>query len=376
MSSLLFSLGAAMATEGYRQYMADEEVKMKRCVRFAFERSGLFIKVKNGKSEMVDRAKFIEMVKMKNGWFMKYRLPVGITIDDVDKCKKIIEGATKSEMVAWTEDQILNMELYTEKIPKSIIFHDNMIKDLPELSFLLGFSRRGLEILDYNKVPNPHMFVAGTSGMGKSTAINVITIQLLQKPNVRLYMGDPKRVEFSHYRGAPNVKAVEVEPLRIKQMIVDVHEKMNKRAEFLEQEGFKKLSDYNRVKENKIPYIFIIIDEIADFAPDDYEFWDPMIEIGRKGRSNGIYLIVATQRPSADVFPPNFKSNLGLKLAFRTSTLSNSRVIIDTDAAFKLPMKAGRCIYDMGFQREIQVPEIKDNQLQAILKSLSDGHEA
>lgn len=382
-----FTIGAAIFAEGIRQYVRDPEVRIKRRTKLALDRAGILVRVKSqsGNSESIIRPKFKELVRMENGFYLQYLLPIGITEDDIDKSRKIIEGATSSEMVAWTEGQLLHMELYMRKIPSKIGFNDELLAEVSRypLALAVGYGRRGIEIIDYSKAPNPHMYIAGISGGGKSNALNAIILQLLHNDNVRLYLGDPKRVEFASYRGIRNVEAVEVEPIRITKMVVGLLEKMKDRERFFEQEGYKNIWQYNKSNpDKKLPFIFLILDEIADFDPkDDDRFWNPLIELGRKGRSAGVYIIAATQRPSADVLPPVFKSNLGLKLAFKTSTLSNSRVILDTDAAFKLPSIAGRAIIDNGYQRQVQVPLVTENQAKAILAKLRakgggevDGH--
>lgn len=334
-------------------------------LELAFERGNLSVKLDN-KTKL--SPKLLSKEETPYGWSMKYYLPIGLTIDEVDRAKKIIEGATKSEIEAWIDGQELNIEFYTKSIPKLIHYNEEFEqrgKEEIPLGIALGYGRRGIETINFKDYY--HISIGGMTRMGKSNLINIINCQLLQHPFVRFYGIDTKRVEFNVYEEQRNVARIAKDTIKGKQVAREVVKILHERENLLDEKGIKNVHAYNEIfNKEKLTYIFLAIDEYGDFVGDD-KFWSDISTIARKGGGFGIYLLLSTQRPSADVLPPVVKSNISLRIALKTSSISNSQIILDAPNAAKLPMIKGRSLVDKEGLRELQVPYISDDQIKLIL---------
>ncbi|MDR1013307.1 MAG: cell division protein FtsK [Lactobacillales bacterium] len=206
-----------------------------------------------------------------------------------------------------------------------------------------------IQVMDLEKMP--HILIAGSTGSGKSVAINGIISSILMKakPNeVKLMMIDPKMVELSIYNGIPHLLTpVVINPRKAAQALNKVVEEMERRYELFSQFNVRKISSYNGIvqKENvengenqpTMPLIVVIVDELADLmmiASKDVE--DAIIRLGQKARAAGIHMILATQRPSVDVISGLIKANVPSRIAFAVSSGTDSRTILDSNGAEKL----------------------------------------
>lgn len=314
-----------------------EKAQIARSLNLVFKRCNI------QKDDQRPRVKRI--VQRGEGWSVTVRLPVGISLKHIEKHREEIESATNSEMEIWTEGQILKMILYRLRIPESIEY-----TGWDGDGILIGYGRRGPEAIDLLREPNPHIMIGGASGMGKSNVLNLIIRQLENKKRFRLHLIDTKRVEFSRYEG--RVHTVAKDLLDAEKAVRQIVDEMKKKERLLEERGLTDVSmlDYPE-------YDVIVVDEFSDFA-DSERFWNDVDQIARKGRALGTFLVLATQRPSADVLPPAVKANLGIKIALRTTTESNSRVLIDCSDAFKLPYIRGRALLVTDRARQIQIPRV------------------
>lgn len=212
-------------------------------------------------------------------------------------------------------------------------------------TFGLGKDLYGQEyVCDIKELP--HMLIAGATGAGKSCCINSLIISLLYKASpeeVRLIMVDPKRVELSVYAGIPH--------LMLDEIICDVDKairalnwaiaEMQRRIEYLSQLRYRDIDEYNQNCEKegyeKMPRIVLIVDELADLmAQGKKAVEDAINRIARLARAVGIHLILATQRPSVDVVSGTIKNNLPSRVAFKVTSLPDSRTILDAGGAEKL----------------------------------------
>ena len=199
----------------------------------------------------------------------------------------------------------------------------------------------------------PHLLVAGTTGSGKSVCINSIIISLLMrnKPDeVKLVLVDPKKVELSMYNGVPHLLApVVTDPRKANIALKKIVTEMERRYDLFSESGTKNITSYNNYLEKKnknmdeagqvklLPYIVVIIDELADLmlvAAKEVE--DSIMRITQMARAAGIHLIVATQRPSTDVITGVVKANIPSRIAFAVSSSIDSRTILDLSGAEKL----------------------------------------
>lgn len=224
---------------------------------------------------------------------------------------------------------------------KSIISSETMINHKSRLAVALGYDVSGQPIIaDIAKMP--HLLMAGTTGSGKSVAINTFICSLLFRcspQELKLILVDPKRVELSGYNNIPHLLTpVIVDVDKILAALKWATSEMDRRYKLFAQVGVRNIEGYNEISGfQALPYIVIVVDELADlmiFAPVEVE--DTITRLAQMARATGIHLIIVTQRPSVDVITGLIKANIPARIAFNVSSMVDSRVIIDQPGAEKL----------------------------------------
>ena len=225
----------------------------------------------------------------------------------------------------------------------------------------------------------PHLLVAGATGSGKSVCINCIIASILMrcKPDqVKLVMVDPKKVELTMYNGIPHLLApVVTDPKKASIALKNIVAEMERRYDLFEHTKNKNITSYNKFCEThseyqKLPYIVVIIDELADLmlvAAKEVE--DSIMRITQMARAAGIHLIVATQRPSTDVITGVVKANIPSRISFAVSSSIDSRTILDATGAEKLLGKGDMLFLPMGENTpmRIQGAFVSEEELQGIV---------
>lgn len=228
------------------------------------------------------------------------------------------------------------------------------------LPFALGKDVSGASIVaDISKMP--HLLIAGATGSGKSVCINALILSILYNSGpdmVRLVLIDPKVVELSQYNGIPHLLIpVVTDSKKATNALNWAVEEMTKRYKIFAENSVRDIGGYNKkFKENKIPYIVIIIDELADLmmiAPNDVE--DAICRLAQVARAAGLHLIIATQRPSVDVITGVIKANIPSRIAFSVASQADSRTILDMGGAEKLLGKGDMLFYPVGASKPIRI---------------------
>ncbi|WP_085991659.1 DNA translocase FtsK [Oceanobacillus senegalensis] len=246
------------------------------------------------------------------------------------------------------------------------------------LTIALGLSIEGEpKITNIQKMP--HGLIAGATGSGKSVCINTMLVSLLYKAHhddVKILLIDPKMVELAPYNGIPHLVAPVITDVKAAtQSLKWAVNEMEDRYERFVQEGVRNIEGYNKkVKQQghfskKMPFIVIVIDELADLmmtSPQDVE--DSISRIAQKARACGIHLILATQRPSVDVITGLIKANIPTRIAFSVSSQVDSRTIIDTSGAEKLLGKGDMLFVENGAGKSIRLqgPFVSDDEIERI----------
>ncbi|OCB01032.1 DNA translocase FtsK [Clostridium beijerinckii] len=247
---------------------------------------------------------------------------------------------------------------------REVLENDEFIESKKKLAFALGKDISGKCVVgDLSKMP--HTLIAGATGSGKSVCINSLIISLLYKYNpeeVKLLMVDPKVVELNVYNGIPHLLIpVVTDPKKAAAALNWAVNEMTNRYKLFADSGVRNMESYNElfnkgIIEQKLPYIVIIVDELADLmmvCPNDVE--DYIGRLAQMARAAGMHLVIATQRPSVDVITGVIKANIPSRISFAVSSQIDSRTILDGSGAEKLLGKGDMLYYPVGESKPLRV---------------------
>lgn len=273
---------------------------------------------------------------------------------------------------------LLGIEVPNKKITmvtiREIIESEEFIEKRSRLTLGIGKDIAGKVIAD-SLEDMPHLLIGGTTGSGKSVCLNALVVSLLYKSDpsiLRIAMIDPKRVELTQYEGLPHLWApIVTDPELSVKLLRFLTKEMDNRYELFREGGVRNIQGYNQKnKEHPLPYIVVIVDELADLmmmSPKEIE--KLICRLAQMARATGIHIILATQRPSVDVITGLIKANFPSRIAFAVSSQADSRVILDMAGAEKLLGK-GDMLYSPVWAMKptrVQGAYVSDEEIERVL---------
>jgi S-DNA-T family DNA segregation ATPase FtsK/SpoIIIE len=299
------------------------------------------------------------------GYDLTLRLPEGLCLSDIEKHQEAIETNlnAKVELLPST-NQMMILKAFTKRL-KSLYKYENM--ETKGLTFPLGYSHKGL-IIHKMDDENPHMLVGGSSGSGKSVLLRVIITSIIQNKNSVLHLCDLKGgVEFAIFKRSKYVKTFAKNMSEAITQLLMLKEEMYRRLELFEEQKVVNLNEYNKKTKSNLPRHLLIIDELANITLESKDTTEILNELLRMARAVGIHIILATQRPSADVLPGTLKANISATVCFKTRNHVNSEILLDHKGAENLRGK-GHGIYQTSDELEFQGLYLEAKEAEELIK--------
>lgn len=295
----------------------------------------------------------------------EFYVQVGTRMSKVRNLKDEISAALRIpsvRVIAPTERGTVGIEVPNqerESIPMmQMLYSDEYMNTQMELPLVLG-RKVNNEVFMADLATMPHLLVAGATGMGKSVGLNVIISSLLNKKSpdeLKLVLIDPKQVELSVYETIakpyiahlPGLPAISTTVNEAQQTLNAVIRLMEDRYTILKDAGVRNIQDYNATTTERLPYYVVIIDEYGDLilSANDRSMEQSICRIAQKARAVGIHMIISTQRPDTKIVTGNIKANFPTRIAFRTTTGTDSRVILDRIGAERLTGRGDMLFFD------------------------------
>lgn len=315
----------------------------------------------------------VRMSKVRN---LKDEFTAALDASSVRVIAPIPERGTIGIEVPNAERKVVDM--------MEMLYSDEYMNTKMELPLVMGKTVNN-EVFMADLATMPHLLVAGATGMGKSVGLNVIITSLLNKrtpDELKLVLIDPKQVELSvykditkpflaHLKGYPSIIT---EPSQAKDTLDAVIRLMESRYSLLEQSGVRNLQEYNAIAEKKLPYIVVVIDEYGDLilSANDREIEKSICRIAQKARAVGIHMIISTQRPDTKIVTGSIKANFPTRIAFRTTTGTDSRVVLDRMGAERLTGKGDMLFFNGSPENvRVQCAYISTEQVSEMCKELN-----
>jgi S-DNA-T family DNA segregation ATPase FtsK/SpoIIIE len=262
---------------------------------------------------------------------------------------------------------------------KEILESDEYINNYYDIPFAIGKDIAGQNIIsDISGMP--HLLIAGATGSGKSVCVNSLILSVLFKltpDELKMILIDPKVVELNIYNGIPHLLVPVVTDVnKAAQALNWAVQEMSNRYDLFAKKNVRDIDSYNnKEKDDKLPKILIVIDELADLmAASPKEVEDSITRLAQLARAAGIHLVIATQRPSVDVITGTIKANIPTRIAFSVSSYVDSRTILDTSGAEKLLGKGDMLYSPVGYSKFIRIQGsfVSDDDVKKVIDFLKE----
>jgi len=300
----------------------------------------------------------------ETGWHMIFTLRPGTSFNTLKNQQEYFEDATGLNVEMSKKANFLHININTNEIPKKLPYSWNYSGNI-DLPIPVGLSKQGLEVLPLEE--SPHLLIAGVPGYGKSNFLHVLITSLL--PVARISIIDLKRLEFAYLKDYAALARTEEESLLLMQSI---EKGMEQRIRTLERAKVVKIQDYNKRAKEPLPFIVVVIDELAEIScTKTIRLID---RITRLARAVGISVVAATQRPSTKVLPGDTRAMFQARLCFQVADELNSRMVLGETCSLAayLPGIKGRAIYKFGMDtQEVQTMHLPVSQAKKLLKGVS-----
>lgn len=305
--------------------------------------------------------------KRKTDYGTEYTIhvPEGLSLSNFVKAQEAIETNLncRVELLPSTNRKIV-LKAITAK--QGTLYKYELLKT-KELKFPLGYSYKGL-VTHTMDDENPHLLIGGTSGSGKSVSLRSIIVNLILNKSCKLHLCDLKGgVEFAIFERSDRVKSFSKNMAEAVQQIGALRAEMYHRLDLFKEEYCVSLAEYNKKTKANLPKHVLIIDELANITLYNKDLTEMISELLRMARAVGIHLILATQRPSADVLPGTLKANVAATVAFKTRNNVNSEILLDHKGAEELRGK-GHGILQTSDEIEFQGLYIEADEAKELIK--------
>ena len=321
-------------------------------------------------------------------------MPVGVSVKKILNLEDDIAMAMASRAGVRIEAPIpgksaVGIEVPNDKIAMVTlreIFESREFQESKRLTFALGKDIGGeVKVCDLTKMP--HLLVAGATNSGKSICLNTIILSLIYKnspEDLRLILVDPKRVEFSLYSDLPHllIPSIITEVDKATNALNWAIDEMERRYELLQMARCRKFEEFNQMPEilsgeqKKLPYIVIVVDELADLMSTNKKDLEEKIKrLAQKGRAAGIHLVLATQRPSVDVITGTIKANFPSRISFALTSFADSKTILDQGGAESLLGKGDMLYFptDETYPKRIQGCYVSNQEVDNIVDFIKEN---
>lgn len=305
--------------------------------------------------------KLQQKTKTNNGYMLRFNVVEGISLTDMENKKETIENYIGKKINITYNNKNFFIEIFEKTLQTTYNFTIPKTNELKGVSFPIGYSLDGIEWLELSE-DNPHLLIAGMSGSGKSVFLRSVLTSIIlladkYETKAKLHLVDFKYgAEFSVFRKCKCISSFSKTKNECVIMLKEINEKINKRYELFFKNDVVNIAEYNKIhKYNKMEYELVIIDEFASLIDKkDKEPLEILINISQKARACGIFMIVATQRPDANVLDGKIKANFANIVGLKCINEINSRIIWDKKGLEDLHGK-GHCMFRKGDGEEIEL---------------------